>query len=112
MHVTELSTQLHPAPEIAVALRPVGKLSAIVIALVVGPAPMLATTRVYTALWPCTNDPACVEMTVRSGTWTMAVTSAPLSFDRVVSPPPLTVAAFVTLTGASLATSTVSATGG
>jgi hypothetical protein len=62
--------------------------------------------------WPCVNNPSCALVTVRSGIWTIDVTSAAVSFGVNSSPPPLTVAPLITLGGAFGATSTVSVMAG
>jgi hypothetical protein len=58
--------------------------------------------------------PACAFVIVRSGAEpaTIVVGFVAVSFDVLVSPPPATVAVFVTLAGALLATFTVSVSTG
>jgi hypothetical protein len=56
--------------------------------------------------------PACVFPTVTSGSPLIVVTSLALLFVVLLSPPPLTVAVFVTLAGAVLATFTVNVIAG
>src|SRR5271166_6087054 len=96
----------------AVAVRPVGSVSATVTAAVVGPVPLLVTVIVYVApVCPWVKLPVCDLVTVRSGNCTIVVGSVAVSLDVLVSPPPDTVAVFVTLAGALDAAFTVTVRG-
>ena len=94
-----------PVPANAVAVRPLGSASVIVIALLVAAVPELVTVIVYVApVWPCVKLPVCAFAIVRSGPPTIVATSVAVSLVVLLSPPPETVAVLVTLAGALAAT--------
>src|SRR5437773_11423507 len=91
-----------------VAVRPTGSVSVIVIVPLVGLPPLLVTTMLYVApVCPTLKLPLWLLLMVRSGGVLIVVRLLAVLFAVFVSPPPETVAVFVTLAGASLATFTV-----
>ena len=107
--------QLHGAAAlIDAAVRPVGKVSDTDTCPVVAAVPALLTVMVYVPVCPRVKFPVCVFVIVRSGKEgaTVVVGSLAVSLAVFVSPPPDTVAVFVTLAGAFDATFTVSVMAG
>ena len=100
--------QVQPVPDIEVAVRPVGSVSVTVTVPVVEAKPPLDTMIAYVApVWPWLKLPVWVLVMVRSGIWPMVVRSLAVSFEVLNSPPPETVAVFVMIDEALLATLTV-----
>src|SRR5438132_739504 len=99
----------------AVAVRPLGKVSVTVAVPLVGPVPELLAVMVYVAaICPCVKFPVWVLLMVRSGVRAGLIVVASLaeSLLVLVSPPPETVAVLVTDAAALLATFTVSVIAG
>jgi hypothetical protein len=106
------NVQVQPAPAIAVAVSAAGNVSLSVTWPVVAPCPVFVTVSVYCApVCPVENVPVCVFVRLKSGA-TIDVTSLAVLFAVLVSPPPETVAALVTLEEAALLTLTVNVTSG
>src|SRR5262245_57543770 len=85
----------------AVAVSPPGSESTTVTVPAVAPAPVFVTVKEYVApVCPRVNTPTCVFVTVRSGSDPIGVTSDAVLLRMLASPPPVTVAVFVTLAGA------------
>jgi hypothetical protein len=100
--------QLHPVPEIAVAVKPLGSESVAATVPLVGPGPALATVSVYVSpVSPWVKFPTWLFAIVRSATCVIVVGSVVESFAVLSSPPPETAAEFVTELDAPLATLTV-----
>ncbi len=78
----------------------------------VGTAPLFVTVMVYVAVWPCMKLPVWVFVMVKSGARAMGVITVAVLLAALRSPPPPTVATFVTDGGALLATLTVNVIGG
>src|SRR5262245_9533428 len=96
----------------AVPVRPAGIVSVTVTAPLVGPVPMFDTVSVYVPVCPRVKLPACDFVILRSGSCVIAVTSLAALLAALTSPPPETLAVFVTLAGAVAATWTVMGIGG
>ena len=111
VQVNVASVQLQFVPAIAVGVKLAGKVSVMVTVPEVAEPPLFVTVIVYAApVWPCVKFPEWLLLIVRSGgalDALIVVTSVAVSFAVFVSPPPDTVAAFVTELGALLATLTV-----
>ena len=115
MQVRVLSVQAQPGPLIAVGVMLAGKVSVTVTVPEVAAPPLLVTVIVYEApVCPWMKLPGWLLDMVRSGTGAavITVTSLAVSLDVLVSPPPETVAVFVTEAGALLATFTVNVIAG
>src|SRR5262249_29601239 len=114
VHVSVASVQLHVAPpEIAVAVRPEGRVSTAVRGPDVVPVPEFVAVIVYVSpTSPCVKFPVCDFATVRSASWLTVVGSDAVSFEVFDSPPPETVAEFVTDGPAVALTFTVTVIGG
>src|SRR2546427_10076361 len=101
--------QVQPVPLMAVAVKPVGSVSATVTVPLVEALPLLVTVMVYCApVCPCLKLPTWVFVMVRSG-WTIVVGSSSVLLLVFSSAPPDTDtdAVLVTVGGALLATVTV-----
>ena len=112
VQVRLFSVQVHPVPLIAVAVNPVaGSVSTTVTVPVLARFPKLMALMVYVApVSPWKNEPlitpACCFETIMSGA-KIVVGSLAVLFATFTSPPPETVAEFVTNEGAFAATFTV-----
>jgi hypothetical protein len=90
-------------------VKPAGNVSVTVTIPLVAPAPLLRTTSVYIApVCSKVKMPVCDFVIARSETGAIGVRSVAPLLVGVLSPPPLTVAEFVTFAGAVGATLTVS----
>lgn len=113
VQVTVASRQVHPVPAIAVGVSPVGTVSTILTCALTGALPTFDTTIVYCApTWPWKKLPLCIFTTVKSGNWTIVVTSLAVLTVPVASPPPDTTALLVTLAAAVWETVTVAVIAG
>ena len=99
--------QVHPAPVMAVAVRPDGSVSVIVTVPLVGLPPEFVAVIVKLPVPPWVKLPACDFVTVRSGEVTMVAESVAESFEVFVSPPPETCTVLVSGVAAFEATATV-----
>src|SRR5262249_16744022 len=108
VHDRDRSTQFHPAPSSAVAVRAAGRVSVTVTVPLVESPPMLETVSVYAApICPCVKEPVWVLVILKSGTAVIEVGSLAVLFAVLISPPTDTAAEFLTLEGALPATVTV-----
>src|SRR5207245_352515 len=97
VQVRVASVHDQPVPEIAVAVKPVGSVSATVTVPLVAPVPELVAVSVYVSpLSPWMKFPVCDLAIVMSATWLMVVGSLVESLLVTTSPPPDTAAEFVT----------------
>src|SRR5205085_5892089 len=105
VQVSEPSVQLHPIPLIAVAVRPEGNESTPLTMPLDARPPAFFTVRLYVRpLSPCVKLPVCAEKTTRSITGLTVVASLAVLLAVLSSPPPVTVALFVTVAAVLLPT--------
>ena len=68
VQLVEASEQVQPVPTRPVAVRPTGSESlTVTVPLVAAPPPLRALSKYVAPVWPCTNEPACDFVSVRSG---------------------------------------------